>query len=107
MVFKKGYTPWNKGLEKEKQPKWKGGKRRTPEGYILIYSFNHPHLNYANYVLEHRLVMEKYLRRFLKPSEIVHHKNEVKDDNRLSNLKLFPNQKEHTLFHKALRRALR
>ncbi len=70
-------------------PNWKGGKLKDKNGYIYIHSPNHPHKNGTDYVFEHRLVMESYLGRYLKPKEVVHHINGIKDDNRLENLKLF------------------
>jgi hypothetical protein len=55
---------------------------RTGEGYVA---------DYANGTtrLEHRAVMEEHLGRPLMPFENVHHRNGVRDDNRLENLELW------------------
>jgi hypothetical protein len=69
---------------------WDGGKIKH-KGYVLTHNPDHPVCqgNKRKYVGEHRLVMEKHLGRYLKPYESVHHKNGVRDDNRLENLELW------------------
>ncbi len=79
-------------------PNFKGWKI-TYNGYKFIYMPKHPFCNCNKYVYEHRLVMEKYLGIYLKPKERVHHLNGIKTDNRIENLKLFPNESEHQKFH--------
>ena len=79
---------------------WKGGRhRRNQTGYIVVYSPDHPHRGKQKYVFEHRLVMEQHLGRYLDPREVVHHKNGIRDDNRIENLELLSCHAEHTSQH--------
>ena len=108
----KNRIPWNKGkrcvqiawnknkkcfqLSGKNNSNWKGGKTKRPDGYIEIYKPDHPSVIYKKTifphakpnVMEHRLVMEQILGRYLTKNEIVHHKNGIKDDNRPENLEL-------------------
>ena len=81
---------------------WKGGKYLGSRGYMFVYSPDHPFQNSQKYVLEHRLVMEKYLGRYLRPKEVVHHINGIKDDNRIENLMLFETTNQHGKYHASI-----
>ena len=74
------------------------GKSYTGKGYITIRCKYHPNAK-NGYVSEHRLVMEKYLKRFLKPTEVVHHIDGNIKNNHLDNLFLFKNKSEHKIWH--------
>jgi len=72
------------------------GRTRYENGYICETAPDHPVVlarvakgsrNY--FIRQHRLVMEKHIGRILEPFENVHHKNGIRDDNRIENLELW------------------
>lgn len=65
----------------------------TPGGYVLVKVGIH------EWILEHRLKMQKKLGRKLERHEVVHHINGVRSDNRLRNLRLCASQSEHHRIH--------
>lgn len=75
-----------------------GHKKKRKDGYIAIYFPDHPKSNKEKYIMEHDLIMECYIGRWLKEEEIVHHINHKRDDNRIENLKLMT-KKEHARLH--------
>ncbi len=83
----------------EKSHSWRGGRCQRKSGYVLIKTYGHPLAQRYGYVLEHRLVMEKFLGRYLTKKEVVHHINNIKNDNRIENLILFNNELEHKIYH--------
>jgi hypothetical protein len=65
-------------------------------GYIYIHIPNHPNIKQSGYFAEHRYVVEQAIGRYLNKSEVVHHINHRKDDNRIENLALFGSAGMHT-----------
>lgn len=90
------------GDSREKHYNWKGGVNWF-KGYkaIKVADPNHPGKDKnQGYVLEHRLVMEQHLGRYLLATEVVHHINGDKTDNRIENLSLCNSKSDHNrVFH--------
>jgi hypothetical protein len=83
-------------------PHWKGGRVRGGHRrrYWLRHAPDHPAASTIGYVLEHRLVMESHLGRYLTPDEVVHHLNDDPSDNRIENLEVMlraDHSRQHTL----------
>jgi len=55
----------------------------------MLWASDHPRAGKGQYVFEHIIVMERALSRYLLPTESVHHRNGVRDDNRPENLELW------------------
>jgi len=86
--------------------KWQGGRFRDKSGYMLIWldandslypmaTKNRRKMG-SGYCWEHRYVVAKYLGRQLKDTEIVHHLNGRKADNRIENLALLARKNHNT-----------
>lgn len=84
----------------EKHYFWKGGRKKGPGGYIYLLCHGHPRATKDGYVLEHIVVMEKHLARTIGLDEIVHHKNEIKYDNRIENLEVMTRAEHINLHHR-------
>ena len=82
-----------KGLFSGKgNPAWRGGKRKRSDGYIIVWTPTGDRL-------EHRLIMERHIKRPLLKTEVVHHKDGNPLNNEICNLEIFQSQKEHAESH--------
>ena len=89
---------------------WIGDKNPNYRGYIIQNGgyisdmvVGHPRSGNNNYVPRHVLVIEKQLGRYLTKEECVHHIDGNKTNNKIGNLRLFPNMSEHIKYEMRLR----
>lgn len=95
----------------DRNNQWNGGKikvyshasQNKTNHYVKIKMPTHPYSDSQGYIMQHRLIMEEYLGRYLLKEEIIHHINWDKSDNRIENL-LITNASEHQQYHVRLRK---
>jgi hypothetical protein len=85
---------------RDKHGRWNGGISLHMRGYILKAAHEHPDVSCRGYILEHRLVVESVIGRYLNKQEVVHHINKNKADNRPQNLMAFINHAAHKRFER-------
>ncbi|MDQ7067775.1 MAG: HNH endonuclease [Sulfurimonas sp.] len=93
------------GVKGERNASFKGHRKISTYGYVLIYIPEHPRANHAWYVFEHLLVMENHIGRPLKyygfknkNNEVCHHIDRDKQNNSIENLQLMT-EVEHLKLH--------
>lgn len=97
-------------------PMWRGGTSKHPDGYLYEKVRNHP-FSSRDYVLQHRLVLERHLVHtdrsspllvstdggiFLSPDVVVHHKDFNRLNNNINNLEAM-SRAEHMSLHNSLK----
>ena len=95
------HTYDSKNLNGKNNPSWKGGRIKVIGGYIRVSAPKHPNCDSMGYVLEHRLLIEKKIGRYLTSKEIIHHINGNTSDNKIENLQIVT-RAEHNRIHKEL-----
>jgi hypothetical protein len=77
-------------------------RKRKSNGYIEVYAPDHPNRHKSTgFIYEHRFVMSNHLGRPLRKGEIVHHKDENRKNNDLSNLVLAGSIASHKVLHRS------
>ncbi len=105
------------GLKGNLNASWKSDYRETRFGYMRVRVLDHPFRDQDDFVLEHRLVAERYLltdensvcvdgKRYLKPEYVVHHKDFDRLNNRPENLVVMTGA-EHRSLHNRLSKRTR
>ena len=88
-------------IAEQRTQKGIGSRKKRVDGYIAVRFVDHPKSTKDGYIMEHILVMEAVLGRWLKDNECVHHINGKRDDNRKENLMVMTKSEHMSLHSKA------
>lgn len=72
---------------------------RRRGGYVYVLNDGHPSADKRGYVKRSWLIWERHTGHIVTPPEVIHHKNEIRDDDVFENLKLLPNLSAHVEEH--------
>lgn len=86
-------------LKQADSPNWNGGKIKKLNGYICVLRPEHPRADSKGYVYEHILMAEDAIGKPLPLGSEVHHRNEIKSDNRNDNFIICQDHSYHMLIH--------
>lgn len=79
----------NGHLRAARHPRWQHGRLVNAEGYVLVrVGIEHPLADPNGYAYEHLVVWIAAGRARPGPSDLLHHRNDDKTDNRIENLEL-------------------
>ena len=112
-TYMKGNGNHQYGLTGDNNSSWKGGRKISSYGYVLIWKPEHPFANGDGNVFEHRLVAEKYLlddensvvingKKYLSKEYCIHHIDFDRTNNKPENLMVMKNT-DHMSLHSTLR----
>jgi hypothetical protein len=100
-LFLKGhFTKGKSGKCGEDNPNWKGGRKTTDQGYILIRDRGHARADVKGDVREAIMLGEKALGKPLPPKAVMHHANGTKDHGPLV---ICQDHAYHMLLHQRMR----
>lgn len=89
--------------KREKSSSWKGGRKKTKSGYVMLLIPEHHRADKNGYVMEHIVIFERETGIEIPDGCCIHHINGDKSDNRISNLCMMT-RKGHISFHSIGRR---